>query len=47
MFSLAGPTTGNSHKETIKGEGSEGNPIKLSGVRADDFEKLLTVLYTL
>ncbi|KAG8722068.1 hypothetical protein FRC08_007489 [Ceratobasidium sp. 394] len=30
----------------VSGEGSDNNPIKLSGVRADDFEKLLTMLYT-
>ncbi|KAG8737468.1 hypothetical protein FRC10_008152 [Ceratobasidium sp. 414] len=39
MFSLGDATP-------VSGEGSENNPIKLSGVPSDDFEKLLTMLYT-
>ncbi|KAG8771316.1 hypothetical protein FRC12_003691 [Ceratobasidium sp. 428] len=47
MFSLGVATSNNnSIKHTVSGEGSESNPIKLSGIRADDFEKLMTVLYT-
>ncbi|KAG9096901.1 hypothetical protein FRC06_008205 [Ceratobasidium sp. 370] len=39
MFSLGDATP-------VSGEGSENNPIKLSGIQPDDFEKLLTMLYT-
>ncbi|KAG8722067.1 hypothetical protein FRC08_007488 [Ceratobasidium sp. 394] len=57
MFSLGGTTsteggpndaTSDEHssKPTASGEGSESNPIMLSGIRANDFEKLLTMLYT-
>ncbi|KAG8765759.1 hypothetical protein FRC12_007302 [Ceratobasidium sp. 428] len=47
MFSLGVATPNNdSIKHAVSGEGSESNPIKLSGIRADDFEKLITVLYT-
>ncbi|KAG9096902.1 hypothetical protein FRC06_008206 [Ceratobasidium sp. 370] len=51
MFSLgdAAPTNDDPDlkQKVIAGEGSESNPIKLSGIRSNDFEKLLTVLYTL
>ncbi|KAG9096903.1 hypothetical protein FRC06_008207, partial [Ceratobasidium sp. 370] len=57
MFSLGGATSTESRpddaksndpntKPTVSGEGSESNPIMLSGIRANDFEKLLTMLYT-
>ncbi|KAG8737469.1 hypothetical protein FRC10_008153 [Ceratobasidium sp. 414] len=57
MFSLGGatpteagpdvvPSGDHNPKPTVSGEGSESNPIMLSGIRANDFEKLLTMLYT-
>ncbi|KAG8715175.1 hypothetical protein FRC09_016843 [Ceratobasidium sp. 395] len=47
MFSLGAATSDNDNGEhTVSGEGSKSNPIKLSGIRAEDFEKLMTMLYT-
>jgi hypothetical protein len=46
-FSLDNRTlTPSEAQHAIQGEGTKENPIKISGVRADDFEKLLNVLYT-
>ncbi|KAG8771315.1 hypothetical protein FRC12_003690 [Ceratobasidium sp. 428] len=45
MFSLANTTPDGGAKSMSSDEGSESNPIKLSGVLAEDFEKLLTMLY--
>lgn len=48
MFTLGKDTlAADSNTYDASVEGSEENPIKLTGVHADDFEKLLTVLYTL
>ncbi|KAG8765758.1 hypothetical protein FRC12_007301 [Ceratobasidium sp. 428] len=47
MFSLVNATPDDGAKSVSSGEGSESNPIKLSGVLAEDFEKLLTMLYAL
>ncbi|QRV93164.1 The BTB (BR-C, ttk and bab)/POZ (Pox virus and Zinc finger) domain [Ceratobasidium sp. AG-Ba] len=47
MFSLGkGVAAADDESRAISGEGSEDNPIELAGVRSDDFERLLTVLYT-
>lgn len=48
MFALGKNTftAGNDVRGAL-GEGSEENPIQLAGVHANDFEKLLTVLYAL
>ncbi|KAG8771314.1 hypothetical protein FRC12_003689 [Ceratobasidium sp. 428] len=47
MFSLGAAASNDDNIEhTVSGEGSKSNPIKLSGIRAEDFEKLMTMLYT-
>ncbi|KAG8715174.1 hypothetical protein FRC09_016842, partial [Ceratobasidium sp. 395] len=45
MFSLEDTTSNGGAKIGFIGEGSETNPIRLSGILAGDFEKLLVMLY--